>query len=390
MTTLTARRLITTSGTVDFPVLTVDAEGTLLEIDTDPSALSHTQDTLTAAFLDIHTHGAIGHDVMHSTPAELAQLQRFLASHGVAHYLPTTVTASVDKTLRALDALATAIEAPAANGEAKPAGIHLEGPFLSHAKRGVHPPSELLAPSTELFDRFQAAARGHIVLMTIAPELLGDKDSSIDLIRHASALGVKLSLGHSNATAVETRAGIAAGAASSTHFFNAMRALDHREPGIVGALLDSPEIFAELICDGIHVAPELVRLWLKLKGPDHAILVTDSMSATGMPDGPYLLGDLAVTVANGRALLTEDLASGKETLAGSLLTLDAAVANIQTFASANLATATALASHNPATMLGQPELAQIAVGSPLSCNRFDESNRLTQTILRGHIVVPRA
>jgi N-acetylglucosamine-6-phosphate deacetylase len=385
-TTLTARRLITTAGPLDFPVLKIDSEGTILEIGTDPKALANEQDTLTAAFLDVHTHGAVGHDVMHITPPQLGEMQRFLAHHGVANYLPTTVTASIDNTLHALDALADAIEAPTGIGEARPIGIHLEGPFLSHAKRGVHPPQELLAPSIELFDRFQQAARGHILLMTIAPELVGDANTAIELIRHAAAQNVKLSLGHTNATAAEARAGIAAGATSATHLFNAMRALDHREPGIVGTLLDSPDTFAELICDGIHVAPELIRLWLKVKGADRGILVTDGMSATGMPDGQYMLGDFDVTVAGGRALLSEDLAAGKETLAGSLLTLDLAVANIQRFAHADLTVATGLASHNPATMLGQPKLTQIAVGSSLNCNRFDAANRLTQTIVRGHIV----
>ncbi|WP_263378496.1 N-acetylglucosamine-6-phosphate deacetylase [Granulicella paludicola] len=385
-TTITARRLITTSGPLDFPIIKIDSDGTVLEIGTDPTSLASEQDTLTAAFLDVHTHGAVGHDVMHITPAQLSEMQRFLAHHGVANYLPTTVTASIDNTLHALDALANAIESPTNTGEAKPIGIHLEGPFLSHAKRGVHPPKDLLAPSIELFDRFQAAARGHILLMTIAPELVGDTDTAVELIRHAAAQNVKLSLGHTNATAAEARAGIAAGATSATHLFNAMRALDHREPGVVGTLLDSPDTFAELICDGIHVAPELVRLWLKVKGADRGILVTDGMSATGMPDGQYMLGDFDVTVADGRALLTEDLKAGKDTLAGSLLTLDLAVANIQRLAHADLAVATGLASHNPATMLGKPALSQIAVGLPLNCNRFDASNRLTQTIVRGHIV----
>ncbi len=386
MSTITARRLITASGLLDFPVLKTDSDGILVEIGTDPAALANEQDTLTAAFLDVHTHGAVGHDVMHITPAQLSEMQRFLAHHGVANYLPTTVTASIDNTLHALDALANAIESGPNTGEARPIGIHLEGPFLSHAKRGVHPPQDLLAPSIKLFDRFQAAARGHILLMTIAPELVGDTDTAIELIRHAVAQNVKLSLGHTNATAVEARAGIAAGATSATHLFNAMRALNHREPGVIGTLLDSPETFAELICDGIHVAPELVRLWLKVKGADRGILITDGMSATGMPDGQYMLGDFDVTVAGGRALLSEDLAAGKQTLAGSLLTLDLAVANIQRFANADLAVATGLASYNPATMLGQPALTQIAVGSPLNCNRFDDGNRLTQTIVRGHIV----
>ena len=385
-TTLTARRLLTATGTVDYPVLTVAADGALLAIDSDPAALAQQTDTLTSAFLDVHTHGAVGHDVMHADPAGLGRMQRFLAQHGVASYLPTTVTASIDSTLRALDTLATAVEATPAPGEARPVGIHLEGPFLSHIKRGTHPPAELKQPSIELFDRFQQAARGHICLMTIAPELVDATGGTValDLIRHATSRGVRCTLGHSNATAAEARCGISAGATSATHLFNAMRALDHREPGIVGAILDNDALFAELICDGIHVAPELIRLWLKLKGRDRAILVTDAMSATGVGDGSYLLGDFDVTVTGGRALLSNDLAEGKETLAGSLLTLDQAVANLQHFAHADLATATRLASHNPATMLGRPQLTDIAIGAPLSLNRFNADNQLIATVVRGH------
>jgi N-acetylglucosamine-6-phosphate deacetylase len=162
-----------------------------------------------------------------------------------------------------------------------------------------------------------------------------------------------------------------------------MRALDHREPGILGIALDDDRLFAELICDGIHVAPPLVRLWLKAKGLDRAILVTDAMSATGMPDGEYRLAGLSVHVSNGRAQLAEDLAQGKQTLAGSLLTLDRGVANLQSFTGASLAEAVRPASHNPAAMLGRPELTRIEVGSAANLGRFDAANHLTATYIRG-------
>jgi N-acetylglucosamine-6-phosphate deacetylase len=377
--TLTARRLFTDNAVVDYPVLSLAADGTIAAIDSDPKALAHEEDTLTAAFLDVHTHGAMGHDVMSAAPAQLSEMQRFLAQHGVAHYLPTTATASIDTTLRALASLADAIEAAQRDRESQPVGIHLEGPFLSHAKRGVHPAHELQPPSIELFDRFHQAARGHIALMTLAPELPG----ALDLIRHAVSRGVRISLGHSNALASETLAAIDAGASSATHTFNAMRALDHREPGILGTVLDDDRLFAELICDGVHVAPPLVRLWLKAKGRERAILVTDSISATGMPDGDYQLAGLPVQVADGRVLLSEDLAQGKQTLAGSVLTLDRAVANVQSFTSASLEDAARFASHNPAAMLGKPELTSVSPGSPANLNRFSATGALTATYLRG-------
>src|SRR5579875_349530 len=168
-TLITARRLITDIGSVEFPVLIVDDDGTLTDISSDPAALAREEDTLTSAFFDVHTHGAMGHDVMSASPAELREVQRFLALRGVAQYLPTTVTTSIDATLRALESLASAIESEPQPLQAQPRGIHLEGPFLSHAKRGVHPEKYLQPPSIELFDRFHQAARGHIRLMTIAP-----------------------------------------------------------------------------------------------------------------------------------------------------------------------------------------------------------------------------
>jgi len=162
---------------------------------------------LAPAMLDIHVHGAANHDVMEGTAEGVSHVTRFLAGRGVGAFLPTTVTAPVDDTLHALDGLATLIEKPASVEGATPLGVHLEGPFISHAKRGVHPPELLQPPSIELFDRFWQASRGTIRLMTVAPEL----PHALDLIKHATALGVRISLGHSDATAAETNAGVVAG-----------------------------------------------------------------------------------------------------------------------------------------------------------------------------------
>jgi len=375
--TIAARRLITRTETIDYPVLQIE-NGVIAAIDSDPSS-GAADTTLTPTFFDIHTHGAANHDVMEATPDALCTVSRFLATRGVGHYLPTTVTAPVDQTLRSLEGLANAIEASSTDNEAQPIGIHLEGPFISHAKRGVHPTADIQPPSIALFDLFQQAARGHIRLITIAPEVPG----AMELIAHATALGVRVSVGHTNATAHDAQSAVAAGAASATHTFNAMRSLDHREPGVAGTVLDTESLFAELICDGIHVAPELVRLWLKAKG-ERGILVTDSISATGMPDGTYTLGTFKVKVADGRALAADDLAHGKSTLAGSVLTLDRAVANLQRFTGASLATATRMASQSPAEMMGVTDkVANIAVGQPANLNVFNAAGDLTRTILNG-------
>jgi N-acetylglucosamine-6-phosphate deacetylase len=380
MPTLTARTLITAIGDVAYPAIEIDSAGLIADISSDPGIRS--QSILTPTFLDIHIHGAAGQDVKHATPAGLSTIQRFLAGKGTSHYLPTTVTASIDDTLAALDRLAHAIEAETPTNEAVPIGIHLEGPFLSHAKRGVHPGALLQPPSVALFDRFQQAARGHVRLLTIAPEVPG----AIELIAHATSSGVRVSLGHTNATAAEAQAAIVAGASTATHTFNAMRPLDHREPGILGTVLDTPTLFAELICDGIHVAPALVRLWLRLK-QEKAILVTDAISAIGMPDGPCTLAGLPVTVANGKATLTDH----PETLAGSVLTLDRAVANLRTFTGCALEEAVRCASSHPAALLGLADtIASLRQGQPANFNQYGPEGRLEATYLHGRTLIPGA
>jgi N-acetylglucosamine-6-phosphate deacetylase len=351
LTTLSARRLVTDRDEIDYPVISIE-DGKILRM--EEGTPNGSTETLTASFFDIHVHGALAHDFMAASPAEIMEVGGFLARRGVAHYLPTTVTASINLTLRALDHLADAIEVTG-EGEAQgavavPVGIHLEGPFVSHAKRGCHPEASICEPSVELFDRFQQAARGHIRLLTLAPEL----PQALELIEHVTASGVRVSIGHSMATEEETVAAINAG-------------------------LDRQDVYAELICDGVHVHPAFVRIWLKIKGEERAILVTDGMSATGMPDGSYMLGDLTVEVKNGICQLGE-------TLAGSVLTMDKAVANVRWFTGTSLATAVRLASRNPARMVGMPYLTEMAPGTPANFNVFNETGERTGSIFHGRLI----
>ena len=369
---LIARTLLTESGPVDYPVIRIE-NGVVSAIESgEPNG---SVETLTAGFFDIHVHGAVARDFMAADSAEIAAVGRFLAGRGVAYYLPTTVTGPLELTLKALERLADAIDAGGVDGAATPVGIHLEGPFVSHARRGVHPASSILEPSVEVFNQFQEAARGHIRLITLAPEL----PHALELTEHVTARGVRVSMGHTDATADQTLAAIAAGASSATHLCNAMRPLHHREPGVIGTVLDRDDVYAEAICDGIHVHPALIRMWLKLKGEARAILVTDGMSATGMPDGTYQLGDFPVEVRNGVCMTGS-------TLAGSTLTMDAAVANVRQFTGASLASAVRLASRNPAEMLGMPSLGRIAIGCPANFNIFDEAGQRIGSILNGRRV----
>jgi len=385
-TVLTAEKLLNGTTLLDHPVILIE-DGRIESIDSQasseqPSAvgdrvLHYPNATLAPAFLDVHIHGAAGHDVMEATPQALSTIGRFLAAHGTGSYLATTVTASLDATFRALSGLARLLAQPPdpAQVAAWPIGIHLEGPFLSHAKRGVQPAEYLLAPDIALFDRFFEAAEGHIRLMTLAPELPG----AVELTAHAIARGVRVSLGHSNATAAETRSAIAAGAVSATHTFNAMRPLDHHEPGVLGIVLSTDSLFAELICDGVHNKPELVKIWWRSKGPDRAILVTDAMSATGMPDGEYQLGGFMVHVAKGKASLGD-------VLAGSVLTLDRALANFLRFTGASLEQGLRLLTANPARMTGLSHYAgSLAVGQPANLVAVDATGNLVAAILNGKL-----
>lgn len=347
------------------------------EIPADAKHLDFPGTTLAPAFLDVHIHGGAGHDVMEATPEALAKVSGFLASRGTGKFLATTVTAPLDATLRSLSGLAKLIEAAKEDNwhGARPLGIHLEGPFLSHAKRGVHPPEHLLAPEISIFDRMFEAAEGHVRLITLAPELPG----AVELAAHATAKGVRVSVGHSNATAEETKKAIAAGASSATHTFNAMRALDHREPGILGTVLTTDLLYAELICDGIHVDQALIPLWWRAKGGKRGILVTDAMSAAGMPDGEYTLGGFPVHVADGRA-------TANGVLAGSVLTLDRALKNFVAFTGATLEDALPLLTRNPAAMTGFEDFAgTLRVNGPADFVALGTDGALAASVIGGQL-----
>ena len=384
MLAITASRLFTPLAVVEHPIVLIEdgliaAIGSVSDLAIPPHTrhLDFPEAVLAPGFVDIHIHGAAGYDVMEADAAGLSVVASFLAKHGVTSYFPTTVTATEDATLRALDSLAGAVEragaTPAFEG-ARPIGIHLEGPFLSHARRGVHPTALLLNPTLERFDRFWQASRGHMKMLTIAPELPG----ALGVISEAAGRGVCVSLGHSDADFAASIRGIEAGARHATHTFNAMRPLGHRDPGILGAVLTDSRVTADIIADGIHLDPAIVRLFLKLKGTEQSVLITDAIAATGMPDGEYRLGPLEVEVTNGRCL------SGGS-LAGSVLTMDRAVRNVMTFAGWELAEAVKLATHNPAKAAGLDRAGLLEPGAPADLVVLSTTGEVCQTIVRGQM-----
>jgi N-acetylglucosamine-6-phosphate deacetylase len=386
MIAFTANCLFTPAERVEQPLLLVE-DHVIVEAGSRPACripsgvrmVDFGDATLAPGFVDIHIHGGAGEDVMHSDSSGLAAVEQLLLRHGVTSYLPTTVTAPLDQTWSALDRLANAIESAARDGgsrteRAQPLGIHLEGPFLSHVRRGVHPPENLLLPSLPAFDRFWQAARGHIRMMTIAPELEGAQE----VIAEAARRGVCVSLGHSDADLNSARAAVAAGARHATHTFNAMRPLNHRDPGIIGEVLTDSRLSADIVADGIHLDPVIVELFLKAKGPDGAVLITDAISATGMPEGRYRLGTFEVEVKNGRCLV-----DGK--LAGSVLTLDRAVRNVMQFAHWDLQQAVRLATLNPARVAGLADRGRLEAGAKADFVVLSPNGEVRSTIIGGQV-----
>lgn len=383
MLAFTAKSLYTPLQRIDQPLLLVE-DGAIVEITSrgarsvPPEArlIDFEDSVLAPGMIDIHIHGGAGHDVMEADPSSLPAIEQLIATHGVTSYFPTTVTAPIDQTLSALERLAVAIES-SANGShrARPLGIHLEGPFISHARKGVHPQENLLAPSLKMFDRFWQAARGKIRILTIAPEL----DGAAEVIAEAVRRGVCVSVGHSDANFDSARAAVEAGARHATHLFNAMRPLDHRDPGLLGEILTDSRQSADFIADGIHLHPAIVRLILKAKGPDQAVLITDATAATGMPDGRYRLGSLEVEVKDGRCT-----ANGR--LAGSVLTMDVAVRNIMRFAEWELQPAIRLATLNPANVMAIPKRGRLEPGSPADVVVWTADGQIKNTIIAGEVL----
>ena len=380
-----ARELFTPIERVERPLLFLE-DGVVVSVSSSDSreiprgvpVVDLGDSTLAPGFIDMHIHGGAGHDVMEGSADALPAVEKLLCQHGVTTYFPTTVTAPVDQTLAALERLADAIEKTreaGGDGRAKPAGIHLEGPFISHLRPGVHPTADLLPPTLEMFERFWQASRGHIKVLTIAPELEGARR----VIEEATRRGVCVSMGHSDADLPAAQAGVAAGVRHATHMFNAMRPLGHRDPGILGEALMDERLSAEIIADGIHVDPLIVSLFLRVKGAETAVLVTDATAATGMPDGRYRLGSLEVDVEDGKCLV-----NGK--LAGSVLTMDKAVRNVVKFANWDLQRAVRLATLNPARTTRLPAKAGMLVpGAVADIVALSPKGDVLQTIVRGQI-----
>ena len=380
-----ARRALTPEHEINDAVVLIDGEkvavvGRRDEVAVPASARRYDRRDfyLVPGFIDVHIHGAAGYDVMDSSAEALAAITARVASRGTTSFLATTVTASEESTFRAVQAVAAwvqneATERGATIPSAEILGVHLEGPFISRARRGVHPEQWIAEPSISLFRRLLTAAKGTVRILTLAPELAG----AAELIAEALRAGVVVSLGHTDANYAEAMAAISLGASHAAHVFNAMRPFAHRETGVLGAVLTSPAVTAELIADGVHVDDAAIRILLAAKGAQGVILVSDGTAATGMPDGRYRLGTLEVSVAGGIVRNSE----GK--LAGSTLTLDRALSHMVALGMP-LREALPMLTSNPARLLGLQECKGcLAAGADADLVLLDDQLQVSGVMTRG-------
>ena len=356
----------------------VCTDGTLL------SAASGDGETLDAAgcyvipgLVDVHFHGCVGEDFSDATPDGLQRIADFELSQGVTYICPAGMTLPEDQ-LTAICKNAAAHRAAASHG-AELAGLHLEGPFLCMAKKGAQNGAFLHDPDGDMLHRLQEAANGLVKLVTLAPEQPG----SLEFIRAARADGVNVSLGHTTADYETASAAYEAGARQATHLFNAMPPFTHREPGVVGAAFDHPEVRAELICDGIHIHPSVVRAVFRLFGPERVILISDSLRATGMPDGVYPFGGQEIEVHGNRATML----GHPETLAGSVTSLMGCLRQAASFG-IPLADAVRAASFNPAQSIGIDQRAgSLDTGKEASFVLLDKTDLSIRSIVfKGALV----
>ncbi|MFI9576562.1 N-acetylglucosamine-6-phosphate deacetylase [Microbispora rosea] len=324
-------------------------------------------------FVDIHSHGGAGGSFPDGDPESAAAVAAFHRGRGSTTLVASLVTAAPDTLARAAATLADLCE------EGLLAGIHFEGPYIARSRCGAHEPTLLRDPDVTEFRALVKAGRGHVRMLTIAPEL----PNALDVIREAAAEGVVAALGHSDATYEQTIEGIDAGASVATHLYNALPPLGHRVPGPIAALLQDERVTVELINDGVHVHPAMLRLAMHAAGAGRTALITDAMAAAGMGDGRYPLGPVTVDVVDGVARLASD-APGGGSIAGSTLTMDVAFRRTVREVGRSLVDAALMASLTPARVLGlDGEIGSITVGKYADLVVLDDDLSVGGVMKRG-------
>lgn len=368
--TLTNARVVTPDG-VHEGWLRVE-DGRVAALGADHQVPGHTHDVggrwVVPGLVDSHIHGGVGHGFPDADIEGARKTIAFNRARGVTSLIGSLVAASPEDTLAQVEVLAELCEA----GEL--AGIHLEGPFIARSRCGAHDPDLLRDPDTAEFDRWLAAGRGHVRMITVAPELPG----ALDLIAAASSAGVVSAVGHTEATYEQTLAAFDRGATVATHLYNAMRPLGHRDPGPIAASLSDDRVTVELILDNVHVHPGAAQLVFDAAGAERVALVTDAMAATGLGDGEYTLGDLRVRVSGGEARLVETGA-----IASSTIVLPQAVRNAVEGLGVSVPEAVRSASSVPSNALGLSDAGRIEAGARADLVVLDEDLSVAEVMYRG-------
>ncbi|MCX7812657.1 N-acetylglucosamine-6-phosphate deacetylase [Pseudothermotoga sp.] len=370
---LRAKRLFTPLREFEEVCVTIRNDR-IVSIEKDNLVAQRSYPILAPAFIDSHTHGAIGIDVMRAKIEDLARLSLFYAEHGVGCFFPTTVSDSFENISKVASTVREAMD----NRElaSKIGGLYVEGPYLNPTKSGAHKREMIKHPDLDELEHFLTGFGDVIKIFAIAPELNGAKEA-INLLRRHKVI---VSIAHTNATYDQTMDAIRAGARRATHVFNAMKQFDHREPGVLGAVLTNEKIYCELICDFVHLHPTTVKLAMKIKGVFKSFLVSDSISATGLNNGVYELGQMNVEVRDGVAKLL-----GKNTLAGSTLTIDQAVRNLVFKLDVPLRSALIMASFTPAKASGLSD-GFIAEGQVANLVALDDELNVVALYVEGRLV----
>ncbi|WP_238884429.1 N-acetylglucosamine-6-phosphate deacetylase [Clostridium sp. YIM B02551] len=329
---------------------------------------------LSAGFIDVHIHGAGGYDTMNGTFEAINEIAKNIVKHGTTSFTPTTMTVAVEDIHKSMEAISYA-KTHGTDG-ANVLGAHLEGPFISPQAIGAQNPNFLQKPSVETYNKMVSGFEDAVTSITVAPEV----DGALELISYLNSKGVRVSVGHTKATYNEVVSGIKAGISHSTHLFNAMTGLHHREPGAIGAIFDT-DITTETISDGIHIAYPSLRVAYKTKTTDKVLLITDAMEACCMPDGKYSLGGQPVFVKDGAARLENGA------LAGSILTLDKAVKNVFDNSNYPLYEVVKMATYNPAKHCKvDNKKGLIKEGFDADLVLFDDNINIKYSIVNGKII----
>ena len=320
-------------------------------------------------FVDIHTHGGANVDLSDPYDVDFARISDYYLSHGVTTYLPSTTSCTHAELVSSIGLIKAEVAKQHEKAHARVVGVHIEGPYINPKKAGAHDLAKIRTPKPEDIDELIALTEGMAVYMTIAPEI----DGALETIRKTTACGWRITLGHTEGTTEQIYEGIAAGGSNFTHTFNAMTPLHHRSAGPVGVALTA-DTCAELICDGVHVVPEIARLLYLAKGSDKLVIVSDSMQAAGMPEGVYVLGGVKVTVKGGQALIGQ-------TLAGSVTNLHDEMKNLMKFAKISLEQAIPCVTANPAKAAGiYDKVGSLEVGKFADVVFLDEKYDIVRVI----------